>query len=45
MRERGVLFNADGDGIRLVTHNDIDDEDVAGALAGFAEVLGAAATS
>lgn len=42
MRERGVLFNAEGAGIRLVTHNDIDDEGVATALAAFADVLAGA---
>jgi len=39
--EQGILFNAHGRSIRLVTHNDIDDAGVERALAAFAAALGA----
>ena len=39
MRDEGVLFNARGRGIRLVTHHDVNDQDVQTTLNAFATVL------
>jgi threonine aldolase len=40
LRKRRVLALAPFGGIRMVTHKDIDDEDVDRAIAAFKEILG-----
>jgi threonine aldolase len=39
LKNRGILALALTGGIRLVTHNDVDDQDVDRAIAAFREIL------
>ncbi len=40
LREKGILALAVGGGVRMVTHKDVGDEDVARAIAAFDAILG-----